>query len=128
MKNFDYWKKLHDGNDLAEFNRDSVGQLWLKVKSITRKELLSEFTEKFSLNLTSTRLIEQFEELFLLLQIDPFRAHQKLDIYIREKNTQQLQSGSSGIVMQWTGVIRDETLIETDITAIFVNCLRSEAN
>ncbi|MFM7904069.1 MAG: hypothetical protein ACKPA9_02525, partial [Microcystis sp.] len=92
MKNFDYWKKLHDGNDLAEFNTDSVGQLWLKVKSITRKELLSEFTEKFSLNLTSTRLIEQFEELFLLLQIDPFRAHQKLDIYIREKNTQQLQS------------------------------------
>jgi hypothetical protein len=28
--------------------------------------------------------------------------------------------------MQWTGVIRDETLIETDITAIFVNCLRLE--
>ena len=51
MKNFGYWKKLHDGNDLAEFNTDSVGQLWLKVKSITRKELLSEFTEKFSLNL-----------------------------------------------------------------------------
>ena len=25
-------------------------------------------------------------------------------------------------------VIRDETLIETDITAIFVNCLRSGAN
>jgi len=27
----------------------------------------------------------------LLLQIDPFHAHQKLDIYIREKNAQQLQ-------------------------------------
>ena len=37
-------------------------------------------------------------------------------------------SGSSVCVMQWTGVIRDETLIETDITAIFVNCLRSGAN
>jgi hypothetical protein len=36
--------------------------------------------------------------------------------------------GSSVCVMQWTGVIRDETLIETDITAIFVNCLRSGAN
>ncbi|AKV69254.1 MAG: hypothetical protein EWV83_17785 [Microcystis sp. M_OC_Ca_00000000_S217Cul] len=24
--------------------------------------------------------------------------------------------------MQWMGVIRNETLIETDITAIFVNC------
>jgi len=30
--------------------------------------------------------------------------------------------------MQWMGVIRNETLIETDITAIFVNCLRSRAN
>jgi hypothetical protein len=38
------------------------------------------------------------------------------------------KSGSSVCVMQWTGVIRDETLIETDITAIFVNCLRSGAN
>ncbi|CCI23990.1 conserved hypothetical protein [Microcystis aeruginosa PCC 9808] len=36
--------------------------------------------------------------------------------------------GSSVCVMQWTGAIRDETLIETDITAIFVNCLRSGAN
>jgi len=27
--------------------------------------------------------------------------------------------GSSVCVMQWTGVIRDETLIETDITANF---------
>ena len=36
--------------------------------------------------------------------------------------------GSSVCVMQWTGVIRDETLIETDITAIFVNCLQSGAN
>ncbi|CCH95104.1 hypothetical protein MICCA_660012 [Microcystis aeruginosa PCC 9432] len=37
-------------------------------------------------------------------------------------------NGSSVCVMQWMGVIRNETLIETDITAIFVNCLRSRAN
>ena len=36
------------------------------------------------------------------------------------------KSGSSVCVMQWMGVIRNETLIETDITAIFVNCLRSD--
>lgn len=92
MKNFDYWKKLHDNNDLSEFNTSSVGQLWLKVKSIVRKELLSEFTEKFSLNLNSNSLTGQFEELFLLLQSDLSNAHHKLDVYIREKNTQQLQS------------------------------------
>jgi hypothetical protein len=36
--------------------------------------------------------------------------------------------GSSVCVMQSTRVIRDETLIERDITAIFVNCFRSRAN
>lgn len=92
MKDFAYWKKLHDSNDLTEFNMDSIGQLWLKIKSITRRELLSEFTEKFSLDLNSTNLNGQFEELFLLLKADSIQAHQKLDAYIREKNTQQLQS------------------------------------
>ncbi|MFN7566036.1 MAG: hypothetical protein ACK5QJ_03135, partial [Microcystis sp.] len=33
-----------------------------------------------------------------------------------------------GLSYAMDGVIRDETLIETDITAIFVNCLRSGAN
>lgn len=92
MKDFAYWKKLYEANDLAEFNTDSVGQLWLKVKSITRKELLSEFTRKSSLNLTSTSLNRQFDELFSLLQIDLPKGHQQLDIYIRERNRQQLQN------------------------------------
>jgi hypothetical protein len=37
-------------------------------------------------------------------------------------------SGSSVCVMQWTGVIRDETLIEKDIAAIFANYFRSRTN
>jgi hypothetical protein len=91
MKDFTYWKKLHDGNDLSEFNTDSTGQLWLKIKSIVRRELLSDFTKRFPLNLISTSLNGQFEELFALLKDTPAEAHQKLDVYIREKNTQQLQ-------------------------------------
>ncbi|TRT69298.1 MAG: hypothetical protein EWV84_11415 [Microcystis sp. M_QC_C_20170808_M3Col] len=42
----------------------------------------------------------------------------------KERNS----NGSSVCVMQWTRVIRDETLIERDIAAIFVNCFRSRAN
>lgn len=92
MKDFAYWKKLHDDNNLTEFNTDSTGQLWLKIKSIIRRELLLEFIEGSSLKLTSTRLSGQFEELFSLLRDTPSQAHQQLDAYIREKNTQQLQS------------------------------------
>ncbi|GAP94595.1 hypothetical protein [Leptolyngbya sp. NIES-2104] len=90
-KDFAYWKKLHDGDDLTEFNTNSTGQLWLKIKSITRKELLSEFTARLCLNLTSTTLSGQFEELFCLLETNSSQSHQQLDAYIREKNLQQLQ-------------------------------------
>jgi alkylhydroperoxidase family enzyme len=48
------------------------------------------------------------------------------DDFSRQQVVREL--GSSVCVMQWMGVIRNETLIETDITAIFVNCLRSRAN
>lgn len=91
MKDFAYWKKLHDNNNLEEFNGESVGQLWLKIKSILRKEILKEFIEKHSLSLKSNSLSEQFEELFLLLKANPSQSHQQLDAYIRQKNIQLLQ-------------------------------------
>lgn len=92
MKNFAYWKQLHDSNYLTEFNTDFVGQLWLKTKSIIRKDIILEFTEKYSLNLTATSLSGQFEELFMLLQASPLQSHKQLDTYIKEKNTQLLQN------------------------------------
>jgi hypothetical protein len=36
--------------------------------------------------------------------------------------------GSSVCVMQWTGVIRDGTLIEKGIASILANCFLSRAN
>jgi hypothetical protein len=35
---------------------------------------------------------------------------------------EEKKNGSSVCLMQWTEVIRNETLIETDVAAIFVNC------
>ena len=62
------------------------------------------------------------------IQILP-RSFKTLGEKDHDYHTRRLRiKGSSVCVMQWTGVIRDETLIETDITAIFVNCLRSGAN
>lgn len=42
-KNFDYWKKQHDSEELKEFNSDRLGTLWLKVKSIVRREYINQF-------------------------------------------------------------------------------------
>jgi hypothetical protein len=92
MKDFAYWKKLHDSDNLTEFNTDSVGQLWLKTKSIIRKDLVSEFIKKYSINLTANCLSGQFQELFLILQSNLSQSHHQLDFYIKEKNAQILES------------------------------------
>ncbi len=88
MKDFAYWKKLHDSDNLTEFNTDSVGQLWLKTKSIIRKELISGFLEKYSIHLTTDTLNGQFEELFVILQSNLSQSHHQLDLYIKEKYAQ----------------------------------------
>lgn len=43
MNSFAYWKERFDNNDLLDFSRTAEGLLWLKLRSIDRKELLSEF-------------------------------------------------------------------------------------
>ncbi|AVH74209.1 hypothetical protein [Nostoc sp. 'Lobaria pulmonaria (5183) cyanobiont'] len=92
MKNFYYWKGLYENDNLTEFNTDYTGQLWLKTKSIRRGELISEFVNKYSLVLNTSSLNGQFEELFLLLESNLSQSHQRLDLYIKEKNAQILEA------------------------------------
>lgn len=66
MKDFDYWKKLHEDEKLEEFSTDEQGLLWLKLKSIIRKELISEFVTENGIELTATSLNGQFVELYAI--------------------------------------------------------------
>lgn len=86
MKDFNYWKKLHDSEKLDEFSTDNIGLLWLKTKSVIRKGLIAEFIQKNSIQLTEKSLGKQFIELFTLLSKDPQKSNQQLDTYIKEKN------------------------------------------
>ena len=90
MKDFNYWKKLHESEQLAEFNTDYNGLLWLKTKSIIRKELLAEFIEQNKFQLKETTSGKQFGELFNLLCKDTGNAHNMLDNYIHGKSKKQL--------------------------------------
>jgi hypothetical protein len=92
MKDFAYWKRLHDSDNLTEFNTDSVGQLWLKTKSIIRGGLISEFIEKYSIKLTANILEGKFEELFSILQSNLSQSDHQLELYMKEKNLQRLNS------------------------------------
>jgi hypothetical protein len=89
MKDFNYWKKRYESEQLEEFNTDSVGLLWLKTKSINRKELIAEFVEQNNLSLNETTLAKQFVELFSLLCRDIKNSHQLLDSFIRAKSKEQ---------------------------------------
>ncbi len=78
MKDFKYWKKLHESEKLEEFSQDSTGLLWLKTKSIVRKELIAEFLKTNNIELTETALAKQFVELFDLLCADIANSNQKI--------------------------------------------------
>jgi len=90
--NFSYWKKLYDDNKLEEFNFNDSGLLWLKIKSIIRKELLSDFLREHKINLENKSLGEQFIELYELMNKDINKSHQQLDDFIRNKNKEQLKN------------------------------------
>ncbi len=88
---FAFWKIQHDSEDLSIFNTDLIGQLWLKTKSVARKELVEDFTSRNCITLSATTLSKQFEELFKILLVDVNKSHKLLDKYIREKNVSILK-------------------------------------
>jgi len=68
----------------------TIGLLWLKTKSIVRKELIAEFIEQNKITLKETALGKQFVELFELLCKSVDNSHKILDVYIKDKNKIQV--------------------------------------
>ncbi|MDR3182750.1 MAG: hypothetical protein LBT89_07510 [Planctomycetaceae bacterium] len=90
MNTFEYWEKRLKNEMLGEFSTDRVGLLWLKIKSIKRKEFFVDFAESSQISLTTTRLDAQFKELFNLLSANIEKSHCLLDEYIRNVNRSQI--------------------------------------
>ena len=91
MKDFKYWDNLHRNENLEEFNSNKTGLLWLKTKSIIRKELIAEFIQQNEITLRQTALKSQFAELFDLLSKDIDKSHKLLDKYIKKISNQQIK-------------------------------------
>lgn len=89
MKDFKYWKNKFENNDLQEFSLEESALLWLKIKSILRKEILSDFIAINSIQLTSKTLQNQFVELFEILSKNIEKSNSILDSFIRQKNQEQ---------------------------------------
>ncbi|MEI6708266.1 MAG: hypothetical protein WCK96_14175 [Methylococcales bacterium] len=90
MKNFNYWKKCYESEQLEEFSTNITGLLWLKTKSISRKELIAEFTRDNDIALKESTLEKQFIELFTGLCDDVEKLHKILDEYINKKHCKQI--------------------------------------
>ncbi len=90
MKDFNYWDKLHKNEELQEFSTDNIGLLWLKTKSISRKELIAEFIKINNITLQETALAKQFVELFGILSSDVTNSNQILDNFIKSENAKQV--------------------------------------
>jgi hypothetical protein len=91
MKDFKYWEQLHESEKLEEFSQDETGMLWLKTKSIVRKELIANFLLLNKISLKETALAKQFVELYELLCTDITNSNQKLDEFIKAENTKQVE-------------------------------------
>ncbi len=93
MKPFSFWKSRYDANNLSDFNHDLSGLLWLKVKSLTRTKLLSEFISELKLNLPKSKLGVQSESVFDVLQsIGLEEVHHQIDRFIRRKHEEMSRS------------------------------------
>jgi len=83
---FNQWNKLYQSEQLEQFSTDNIGLLWLKIKSIVRKELIEEFIVRNNIRLEEKSLTKKFVELFELLCNDVNRLHKIIDDYIKYKN------------------------------------------
>jgi len=90
MKDFNYWDNLHRNENLEEFSNNRIGLLWLKTKSIIRKELIEDFVQQNKITLEQTSLKQQFVELFDLLTQNIDNAHKLLNDYIKTISNQQI--------------------------------------
>ena len=48
--NFNKWKFIYDAEDLIPFTENKEALLWLKVKSVVRKEIINEFQKGKDIN------------------------------------------------------------------------------
>ncbi|WP_197701971.1 hypothetical protein [Candidatus Endomicrobiellum trichonymphae] len=79
---------------MEEFNRDNVGLLWLKIKSLIRVELVKGFLKFSGYTATAKKQVDNFRELFKLLSPqDIAQSHSLLnDDYIRKVSHVQITS------------------------------------
>ena len=87
MTNYEKWDHEFRTNNLFAFNNNDKALLYLKVKAICRKTLITQFVKENNLTLKSTKVKEQFPELYALLENKP-KLIKQLDCFLRNRNNE----------------------------------------
>lgn len=87
MTNYEKWDHEFRTNNLFAFNNNDKALLYLKVRAICRKTLITQFLKENNLTLKSTKVKEQFPELYALLEKKP-ELIPKLDSFLRNRNNE----------------------------------------
>lgn len=87
MTNYEKWDHEFRTNNLFAFNNDNEALLYLKVRAICRKTLITQFLKENNLTLKSKKVKEQFPELYALLENKP-ELKPQLDCFLRNRNNE----------------------------------------
>lgn len=113
MTNFEKWDKEFRAQNLYAFNHDENGLLYLKVRAVCRGKQIKQFVDKNKIKLTSTKISDQFSELFSIMEKTP-NSIALLDNYLKDRSNEwyhamgvdeeKLKSGLRRIVnYEWGG-------------------------
>ena len=87
MSNFEKWDKEFRAQNLYAFNNNENALLYLKVRAVCRGKQIKQFIDKNGIVLTSTRINDQFAELFSVMEKAP-NGMEMLDTYLRDRNNE----------------------------------------
>ncbi len=87
MSNFEKLDKEFRAQNLYAFNNNENALLYLKVRAVCRGKQIKQFIDKNGIVLTSTRINDQFAELFSVMENTP-NGMEMLDTYLRDRNNE----------------------------------------
>ncbi len=92
MKEFDYWDQLYKDQRLFNFSGNPEGLLWLKLKSIIRKEYVYDFIALNYPHTVKMPISKQFKMLFDLMVTDIEHSTSLLDSYSISRDSANRES------------------------------------
>ena len=87
MDAFKQWDDAFRRQDLYSFNHNPEGILWLKVRAVTRNQLMNNFLEIIGLELTATKVEDRKRELFNWLLEHPEQVA-ALNQFLNDRNNE----------------------------------------